>query len=83
MPPEGKGPNSRTDPTVASTPGSARRYDVAVSYASELRTMAAIPRNRMAANAHESVKHLTIEEHARRVCRVYEEILREKRAKYH
>jgi UDP-glucose:(heptosyl)LPS alpha-1,3-glucosyltransferase len=40
-------------------------------------------RNSMAENAFESVKHLTIEEHARRVCRVYEEILREKRAKYH
>jgi UDP-glucose:(heptosyl)LPS alpha-1,3-glucosyltransferase len=40
-------------------------------------------RNSMAQNTFESVKHLTIEEHARRVCRVYEEILREKGAKYH
>ena len=40
-------------------------------------------RNSMAENAFESVKHLTIEEHARKVCRVYEEILREKRAQYH
>jgi UDP-glucose:(heptosyl)LPS alpha-1,3-glucosyltransferase len=40
-------------------------------------------RKSMTENAFESVKHLTIEEHARRVCRVYEEILREKRAKYH
>jgi UDP-glucose:(heptosyl)LPS alpha-1,3-glucosyltransferase len=42
-----------------------------------------IIRNSMAENTFESVKHLTIEEHARRVCRIYEEILREKRAKYH
>ena len=40
-------------------------------------------RNSMSENAFESVKHLTIKEHARQVCRVYEEILREKRAKYH
>jgi UDP-glucose:(heptosyl)LPS alpha-1,3-glucosyltransferase len=40
-------------------------------------------RNSMAQNTFESVKHLTIEEHARRVCHVYEEILREKGAKYH
>ena len=40
-------------------------------------------RSNMAENAFESVKRLTIEEHTRRVCRVYEEILREKRAKSH
>jgi UDP-glucose:(heptosyl)LPS alpha-1,3-glucosyltransferase len=38
-------------------------------------------RNSMAENAFESVKHLTIEEHVRKVCRVYDEIVREKRAK--
>ncbi len=38
-------------------------------------------RNSMAENAFESVKHLTIEKHVRKVCRVYDEILREKRAK--
>lgn len=38
-------------------------------------------RDSMAENAFESVKHLTIEEHVRKVCRVYDEILREKRAK--
>jgi UDP-glucose:(heptosyl)LPS alpha-1,3-glucosyltransferase len=40
-------------------------------------------RNSMAANAYESVKHLTIEEHAKRVCHVYDEILREKRGEHH
>ena len=40
-------------------------------------------RKRMAENAHESVKHLTIEAHTRSVCRVYEEILREKRGEYY
>jgi len=38
-------------------------------------------RNSMAENAFESVKHLTIEEHVSKVCRVYEEILKEKRAR--
>lgn len=37
----------------------------------------------MAKNAFESVKHLTIEEHARKVCHVYDEIIREKRADLH
>jgi UDP-glucose:(heptosyl)LPS alpha-1,3-glucosyltransferase len=40
-------------------------------------------RSSMAANAYESVKHLTIEAHARRVCRVYDEILKEKRDTHH
>jgi UDP-glucose:(heptosyl)LPS alpha-1,3-glucosyltransferase len=40
-------------------------------------------RSSMAENAFESVKHLTIEEHAKRVCRVYDDILEEKRAKHH
>ena len=39
--------------------------------------------NSMAANAYESVKHLTIEAHIKRVCRVYDEILREKRGEHH
>jgi UDP-glucose:(heptosyl)LPS alpha-1,3-glucosyltransferase len=38
-------------------------------------------RNSMAENAFESVKHLTIERHVRKVCRVYDEIVREKRVK--
>ncbi|MFH1671860.1 MAG: glycosyltransferase family 4 protein [Pseudomonadota bacterium] len=38
-------------------------------------------RNSTAENSFESVKNLTIEDHARKVCRVYEEILKEKRAK--
>jgi UDP-glucose:(heptosyl)LPS alpha-1,3-glucosyltransferase len=40
-------------------------------------------RSNMAENAFERVKHLTIEAHVKRVCQVYDEILREKRAKHH
>jgi UDP-glucose:(heptosyl)LPS alpha-1,3-glucosyltransferase len=57
--------------------------DVKALSAAIMKLMTPKRRKSMTENAYESIKHLTIDEHARRVCHVYDEILREKRGEHY